>query len=77
MLTKKADAMRNGTADKVRDADLDLIPLLEFVKVAKFDNLSLKFDKCKRVRVRAEDIPGMKEVYDSYVQMVISVLPKE
>lgn len=77
MLTKKADAMRDGTADKVRDADLDLIPLLEFVKVAKFDNHSLKFDKCKRVRVRAEDIPGMKEVYERYVQMVNSLPQKE
>lgn len=73
MLTEKADAMSNGTLDKVRDADLDLIPLLEFVKVAEFDNHSLKFTKSKRVRVRAEDIPGMKEVYERYVQMVNSV----
>ena len=77
MLTEKADAMLNGSADKVPDADLDLIPLLEFVKVAEFDNHSLKFTKCHRKRVRAEDIPGMKEVYERYVKMVSSVPSKE
>lgn len=73
LLTEKVDAMRNGAAVKDRDPDLDLIPLLEFVKVAQFDNHSLKFTKCNRVRVRAEDISGMKEVYNDYVKMVNSV----
>lgn len=70
VLREKARKMRDGVIPSKPDPDLDLIPHLEFVGVAKFNSDTLKFEKEMQKRCRLEGVADMKEVYKDYVTMV-------